>query len=155
MYVKLDLMQLSRNKWSCFGLFHQLEPFPPCSHKIFLPAEVSWQFFNSDLKANLKRYKSFVCTYCTNIVVAAFSFLQHVTAFAGGLRESFFRTNTLAYETKGINDTSGACEKHTFRYLLQLYLLNCFNPYRKVFVSYQFWVVVQTYPGLLTHKKKC
>lgn len=55
---------------------------------------------------------------------------------------------------KGINDTSGACEKHTFRYPLQLYLLNCFNPYRKVFVSYQFWVVVQTYPGLLTQKKK-
>lgn len=54
---------------------------------------------------------------------------------------------------KGINDTSGACEKRTFRYLLQLYLLNCLNPYRKVSVSHQFFVVVQTYPGLLTQKK--
>lgn len=55
-------------------------------------------------------------------------------------------------KSKGINDTSVACEKHTLRYLLQLKLLNRFHPYRKV--GCNLCVVVQTYSGLLTKKKK-
>lgn len=66
---KLDFMQLSSNKRSCFGLFQQVGSFAHCSKNVFLPEEVPWQFFNSDLKVYLKKGMYFLYAFTVQTVL--------------------------------------------------------------------------------------